>query len=77
MLSILNGQTLLEYESIYNEISKEKFEKFLNHLFETLFPTKKNLDRNIFNKLFPKIPYFPKMKLFDYLLKKKIHMNLI
>ena len=73
MLSILNGQTLLEYESIYNEISKEKFEKFLNHLFETLFPTKKNLDRNIFNKLFPKIPYFPKMKLFDYLLKKNKH----
>ena len=37
MLSILNGQTLLEYESIYNEISKEKFEKFLNHLLNKLF----------------------------------------
>ena len=52
MSSIINGQTLLEYESIYDEISKNKFEKFLNYLFETILPRKVNVDRDTFSKIF-------------------------
>ena len=67
MSCIVNGQTLLEYESIFNEISKNKFEQFLIYLFETILPRKLTIDRDIFSKLFSKIPYLPRMKLFDYL----------
>ena len=71
MSCIVNGQTLLEYESIFNDISKNKFEQFLIYLFETLLPRKLKIDRDIFSKLFSKIPYLPRMKLFDYLRKDK------
>ena len=67
MSCIVNGQTLLEYESIFNEISKNKFEQFLIYLFETILPRKLTINRDIFSKLFSKIPYLPRMKLFDYL----------
>ena len=69
MSCIVNGQTLLENESIFNDISKNKFEQFLIYLFETLLPRKLKIDRDIFSKLFYKIPYLPRMKLFDYLRK--------
>ena len=73
MSSIINGQTLLEYESIYDEISKNKFEKFLNYLFETILPRKVNVDRDTFSKIFYNVPYFPRMKLFDYLIQDNLN----
>ncbi len=73
MSNINNGQTLLEYESIFSETSKNKFEKFLLYLFETILPRKDSVDRDTFSKLFCNVPYFPRMKLFDYLIKDNLN----
>ena len=73
MSSINNGQTLLEYESIFSVTSKNKFETFLHYLFETILPRKDSVDRDTFSKIFCNVPYFPRMKLFDYLIKDNLN----
>ena len=65
-----NSENLIKVESIPLNISLDKFQIFLKYLLKTLLNKSKNISRESFYKLFPKLPYFAKKKIFIFFLNQ-------